>query len=552
MMENIDRMATAFNSMGLNKGDRIALMLPNCFAFVYSFYAAMKLGLVVAQLNPLLTARELSFIVRDSDAKGAHRRRCCFQTIEQAMLDQDIENLVVVPLTGQDISVDAMLFDDILQQHEPNPPKVRSIKKESGRPSVYRRHHRFSQGVMLTHFNLIANAEMTLEVMREWLKKFGGREIFCMGLLPFFHSYGMTCCLTTALTIPSGLILVPQFNADLIFYLIQQYQPAIFPGVPTAFMALMNHPEVENHNLGSIDICISGAAALPVEVLEQFEQKTGASILEGYGLSEASPITHCNPLLGVRKPGSIGMPYPDTDCKIVDPEKGDQELPAGEEGELIIKGPQVMSGYWNRPNDTAVALRDGWLYTGDIARMDEDGYFYIVDRKKDMIIYGGNNIYPREVEEILYEHPAGSLHRCPREIFGVVASQKTVEATPEEIIEFCRPRLIKYKVPEFRRLPKPWSASSYARIWPSMSSAGDASKCSKDSCPPPSPCPSPARGEGTKKTPGEEPLSLSLSRQGRGNEEDAGGRGNKEGAGGIAPDFPLSLEEDLSCSPPPP
>ena len=475
MMENIDRMATAFNSMGLNKGDRIALMLPNCFAFVYSFYAAMKLGLVVAQLNPLLTARELSFIVRDSDAKVLIAADAVFQTIEQAMLDQDIENLVVVPLTGQDIGVDAMLFDDILQQHEPNPPKVEIDPKKDLAVLQYTGGTTgFPKGVMLTHFNLIANAEMTLEVMREWLKKFGGREIFCMGLLPFFHSYGMTCCLTTALTIPSGLILVPQFNADLIFYLIQQYQPAIFPGVPTAFMALMNHPEVENHNLGSIDICISGAAALPVEVLEQFEQKTGASILEGYGLSEASPITHCNPLLGVRKPGSIGMPYPDTDCKIVDPEKGDQELPAGEEGELIIKGPQVMSGYWNRPNDTAVALRDGWLYTGDIARMDEDGYFYIVDRKKDMIIYGGNNVYPREVEEILYEHPKVAEAVCigvPEKYFGEVVKafivlKDGVEATPEEIINFAGPA-IKYKVPA-RSIPasclKPWSASSCAKI----------------------------------------------------------------------------------------
>lgn len=467
MMENIDRMAAAFSSMGLNKGDRVALMLPNCFAFVYSFYAAMKLGLVVAQLNPLLTARELSFIVRDSDARVLIVADAVFQTIEQAMLDQDIENLVVVPLTGEDIGVDAVLFDDILKQNEPNSLEVKIDPKKDLAVLQYTGGTTgFPKGVMLTHFNLIANAEMTLEVMREWLKKFGGEEIFCMGLLPFFHSYGMTCCLTTALTIPSGLILVPQFNADLIFYLIQQYKPAIFPGVPTAFMALMNHPDVEKHNLGSIDICISGAAALPVEVLEQFEQKTGASILEGYGLSEASPITHCNPLLGVRKPGSIGMPYPDTDCKIVDPEKSDQKLPAGEEGELIIKGPQVMSGYWNRPNDTATALRDGWLYTGDIARMDEDGYFYIVDRKKDMIIYGGNNIYPREVEEILYEHPKVAEAVCigiPEKYFGEVVKafivlKEGVEATPEEIIEFCRPRLIKYKVPrqvEFRSdLPK--------------------------------------------------------------------------------------------------
>ena len=205
---------------------------------------------------------------------------------------------------------------------------------------------------------------------------------------------------------------------------------------------------------------------MPVEAIEQFEQITGSSILEGYGLSETSPITHSNPFLGVRKPGSIGIPYPDTDCKIVDPDDGERELPIGEEGELIIKGPQIMKGYWNRPNDTASTLKNGWLYTGDIARMDEDGYFYIVDRKKDMIIYGGNKIYPREVEEVLYEHPKVAEAVCigiPEKFFGEVVKAFIVlkdgaEATPEEIIEFCRPRMIKYKVPrqvEFRsELPK--------------------------------------------------------------------------------------------------
>ena len=467
MMEHIDRAAAAFSAAGLNKGDRIALMLPNCFAFVYSFYAAMKLGLVVAQLNPLLTARELSFIVRDSDARMLIAVDVAYPTIKQTMLDQDIENLVIVPLTGQELDEGTTLFDDLLQQDAPVPSGA-EIDPENDLAALQYTGGTtgFPKGVMLSHFNLIANAEMTREVMQQWLKKFSGKEIFCMALLPFFHSYGMTCCLTTALTAPAGLILVPQFNADLIFFLIEQYQPAMFPGVPTAFIALMNHPEIQDHDIGSIDICISGAAALPVEVMEQFEQKTGASILEGYGLSEASPITHCNPLYGMRKPGSIGMPYPDTDCKIVDSEEGKRELPIGEEGELIIKGPQVMSGYWNRPNDTAVALRNGWLYTGDIARMDQDGYFYIVDRKKDVIIYGGYNIYPREVEEVLFEHPKVAEAVCigvPEKFFGEVVKAFIVpkegsEVTAEEIIEFCKARLIKYKVPrqvEFRtELPK--------------------------------------------------------------------------------------------------
>lgn len=467
MMENIDRMATAFTEMGLQKGDRIALMLPNCFAYVYSYYAAMRQGLVVVQLNPLLTARELSFIVRDSGAKVLIAVDAVFQTIEQAMLDEDIENLVIVPLTGQKINARARLFDDVLQCYEPSPPDVEIDPVEDLAVLQYTGGTTgFPKGAMLTHYNLIANAEMTREIMREWLEKFGGKEIYCMGLLPFFHSYGMTCCLNTGLSIPSGQILVPQFNADLILNLIQQYKPVMFPGVPTAFMALMNHPEVKNYALDSIDVCISGAAPMPVEAIEQFEQKTGSSILEGYGLSEASPITHSNPLLGVRKAGSIGVPFPDTDCKIVDPDTGERELPAGEEGELIIKGPQVMKGYWNRPNETASTLRDGWLYTGDIARMDEDGYFYIVDRKKDMIIYGGNKIFPREVEEVLYEHPVVAEAVCigiPEKFFGEVVKAFVVlkdgaSATPEEIIEFCRARLIKYKVPrqvEFRsELPK--------------------------------------------------------------------------------------------------
>lgn len=468
MMENINRMAAAFTAMGLSKGDRIALMLPNCFAYVYSYYAAMRQGLVVAQINPLLTARELSFIVRDSNARVLIVVDTMYQTVEQAMLDRDIENLIIVPLTGQKIeAAGARLFDDILQQHEPNPPDVEIDPEEDLAVLQYTGGTTgFPKGAMLTHYNLVANAEMTREMLREWKEKFGDKELLSMGLLPFFHSYGMTCCLNAGLTIPSGQIMVPQFNADLVLYLVQQYKPVLFPGVPTAFIALMNHPEVQNYGLDSIEVCISGAAPMPVEAIEQFEHKTGSSILEGYGLSEASPITHSNPFLGVRKPGSIGMPYPNTDCKIVDPDRGEQEMPVGEEGELIIKGPQVMKGYWNRPDETARTLRNGWLYTGDIAQMDEDGYFYIVDRKKDMIIYGGYKIFPREVEEVLYEHPKVAEAVCigiPEKFFGEVVKAFVIlkdgaAATPEEIIDFCRARLVKYKVPrqvEFRsELPK--------------------------------------------------------------------------------------------------
>ncbi|HOJ85270.1 MAG TPA: long-chain fatty acid--CoA ligase, partial [Bacillota bacterium] len=414
------------------------------------------------------TARELSFIVRDSKTSALIVVDAMFPVVEQAMLDQDIKNLIVVPLTGEKIAPGARLFDEILEQHEPNPPDVSINPEEDLAVLQYTGGTTgFPKGAMLTHYNLVANTEMTMEMLREWKKKFDeNEELLSMGLLPFFHSYGMTCCLNTGLNIPAGIILVPQFNADLILFLIKQYKPVLFPGVPSAFIALMNHPEMQNYGLDSIDVCISGAAPMPVEVIEQFEHKTGSSILEGYGLSEASPITHSNPFIGVRKPGSIGMPLPNTDCKIVDPDTGEREMPAGMEGELIIKGPQVMKGYWNRPDETARTLRKGWLYTGDIARMDEDGYFYIVDRKKDMIIYGGYKIYPREVEEVLYEHPKVAEAICigiPDKFFGEVVKAFVVlkegaEATPEEIIDFCRARLVKYKVPrqvEFRTdLPK--------------------------------------------------------------------------------------------------
>jgi len=262
-------------------------------------------------------------------------------------------------------------------------------------------------------------------------------------------------------------VLIPQFNADALLQAIVQYRPALFPAVPTIYIAVANHPQLADYQIhGIVEICNSGAAPMPVDVMARFERDTGSKMLEGYGLSEASPVTHCNPLFGVRKPGSVGLPYPDTDCKIVDLVDGVTEMPVGEEGELLIKGPQVMKGYWNRPEETAETLRDGWLYTGDIAKMDEEGYFYIVDRKKDLVITGGYNVYPREVDEVLFEHPKiaeAVTAGIPDDYYGEVLKAYVVlkegeEATAEEIIEFCSQKLARYKLPrqvEFRsELPK--------------------------------------------------------------------------------------------------
>jgi long-chain acyl-CoA synthetase len=287
-----------------------------------------------------------------------------------------------------------------------------------------------------------------------------------LAVLPFFHVYGMTVTMNEAIYLAATIILLPRFQVDDCLEAINRYQPTRFPGVPTMYIAIINHPKVKEYNISSIKVCSSGSAPMPVEALKKFEELTGGKISEGYGLTEASPVTHANPFSGKRKIGSIGLPRPDTDAKIVDLETGERDLPPGEEGELCIRGPQVMKGYWNRPEDTARSLRDGWLYTGDIARMDEEGYFYIVDRKKDMIICGGYNVYPREVEEALYLNPKileASVLGVPDPYRGETVKAFVVlkpgqKATAEEIIEFCRQNLARFKVPtlvEFRNeLPK--------------------------------------------------------------------------------------------------
>lgn len=473
MISNIDRLAAAYTAMGLKKGDRIALLTPNCPAYVYSYYGAMRQGLIVVQINPLLTARELNFIVRDTRARALIVVDAMFPLIEEAMLEQHIENLIIAPLTGEKIAADVHYFNEILQQTRPSPPDVPINPEEDLAVLQYTSGTTgFPKGAMLTHANLVANAEMTKEVLREWKEHFSDEETLCLALMPFFDTYGLTCCLNAGLTIPSGQILVPFMDIDLVLELIQQYKPAIFPGVPDLYLELINHPDMEKYGLNSVKVCISGDSPMPVEAIELFEEKTGSSILEGYGLAEASPITHCNPLIGMRKPGSIGVPYPATDCKIVDLDTGEREMPAGEEGELIIRGPQVMKGYWNLPNETVGTLRNGWLYTGDIAWMDEDGYFYIVDRKYNMINYAGYKIFPREVEKIILEYPKVAEAVCigiPQKYIGeavkaYVVLKEGAGATPEEIINFCRTRLVKYKTPRQVELRSELPKSVFGKI----------------------------------------------------------------------------------------
>ena len=278
--------------------------------------------------------------------------------------------------------------------------------------------------------------------------------------------FGMSSAINLFVYIAGDSIMLPRFEIEEVLETIKREQPTTFPGVPTMYVALTNHPKAEEYGMGSIQVCNSGSAPMPVELLREFERKSGAKILEGYGLTEASPTTHCNPAFAKRKPGSVGIGVPSTEYKVMDLGDGTKEVASGELGELVVKGPQVMKGYWNMPEETAVTLRDGWLYTGDIAKVDEDRYLYIVDRKKDLIIASGYNIYPRDVEEVLYRTsscPGSRCHRSSRclprgSVKAVLVLKNNKTANEREIIDYCRANLSAYKVPHFvefrEELPK--------------------------------------------------------------------------------------------------
>ncbi|HED23858.1 MAG TPA: long-chain fatty acid--CoA ligase, partial [Firmicutes bacterium] len=319
-----------------------------------------------------------------------------------------------------------------------------------------------SKGAVLLHRNLVAN----MFQVKSWCTDYTEGKETILGVLPFFHSYGLTTVLNLGLMNGAKLVLQPRFVLADVLKAIDKQKPTLFPGVPTMYVAINNAPDLQKYDVKSIRVCISGAAPLPVEVQKVFEQNTGGKLVEGYGLSETSPVTHANPVYGKRKPGSIGLPVPDTEYKIVDVETGEKDMPVGEIGELCIRGPQVMEGYLNMPDETAESLRDGWFYTGDIAKADEEGYTYIVDRKKDMVIAGGFNIYPRDVEEVLFAHPkimeaavAGITDPYRGETLKAYVVLNAGETmTEEEVIDYCKENLAKYKVPklvEFRKeLPK--------------------------------------------------------------------------------------------------
>ncbi|KJR99948.1 MAG: AMP-dependent synthetase [Peptococcaceae bacterium BRH_c4a] len=457
--------ATFLNDLGVKKGDRVALMTPNCPQYIVAFFAIQKIGAVVVQVNPMYVERELDHILNDSGAKVMIAYDQFYPRIKNVREVTPLEKVLLFSL-GPALDVageDVLKVESLLASTPAHPPTVSIdacndlavLQYTGGTTGV-------SKGAMLTHRNIVTNA---LQVT-EWFKgcQYGEEKVLCV--LPFFHAYGMTTCINFGIANAATLIVLPRFDLEGVMQAIDKYQPTLFPGVPTMYIGVVNYPDIDRINVKSIKYCISGSAPLPVEVAQRFEELTGGCLVEGFGLSETSPVSHCNPMIGVRKVGSIGLPVSDTLCKIVDLETGEKTLLPGEVGELCISGPQVMKGYWNMPEETGKTLKDGWIYTGDIARMDEDGYFFIVDRKKDMIIAGGFNVYPRDVEEVLFEHPkvleavvAGVPDAYRGEtVKAFVVLKEGEQATEEEIISYCKNKLAAYKVPravEFRKeLPK--------------------------------------------------------------------------------------------------
>lgn len=480
----VDSFAAALKNLGISKGDRVALMLPTCPQFIIGYFAILKLGALVVPTNPLYVERELEHQFKDSGAKAVVCLDLMFGRIKNIWNKTQLQYVIVTSIADEMPTIAKVVYKWRLRKQGvkaavENLPGVLRFKDLLRTPPSSAitdagNHHDVamlqytggttgvSKGVMLTHRNMVANVIQNI-VWRQPDIELGKNTVLCV--LPFFHVYGL-CSSLCYVYVGAAMVLLPRFDVKETLVALHKYRPELFAAVPTILVAINTHPQLSKYRLDSIKSVNCGAAPLPVEVMEQFEKKTGAVVLEGFGMSETSPGTHTNPYLGPHKHGSVGIPLPDTDSKIMDLETGERELPVGEAGEFVIRGPQVMKGYWNRPDETAMALRDGWLYTGDIARMDSDGYYYIVDRKKDMIIAGGFNIYPREIDEVLFEHPkvkeavaVGIPDKYRGETVKAYVVLKDGEtATEKEIIDYCRERLTRYKVPtlvEFRpELPK--------------------------------------------------------------------------------------------------
>ena len=492
-----NRFAASLQRLGIQKGDRVAIALPNIPQYPIAFYGALRAGAIVVPTNPLYTEREMQYQLAESGARVIVMLDMFYPVVRAVRAKTALEHVVITSpadylppllrtlyplsqrnakhpeprLTEKELREDATLhaMSSMLESHTKggielfNLPAhltgddLATLQYTGGTTGV-------SKGAMLTHRNLLANALQT----RAWNVQARDGEEITLCVAPFFHSYGLTAGMNLSILAAATMILLPQFKVKEVVKAIRRYHPTQLPGIPTMYISIMKEIGRHSEELRSIKYCISGASALPAKVREDWEALTHGKLVEGYGLSEAAPVTHCNPLNGDIREGSIGLPLPNIDAAILD-EKTGEPLPVGEAGEIVVKGPNIMQGYWNQPEETADIFTLGWMRTGDIGKMDAEGYFYVVDRAKDMIKASGFNVFPREVEEVLYHHPAvqeaavlGVPHAYRVETVAAVIVLKPgfepSEHTREDIIAYCKKELTPYKVPkivQFREsLPK--------------------------------------------------------------------------------------------------
>jgi long-chain acyl-CoA synthetase len=471
----IHRFAMSLQKIGVRQGDRVAIMLPNIPQAIIAYYGVLAAGATVVQTNPLYLEAELETQLRDSGAETiltldlfyprikhieprTPLRRIIVTSVKDYLpLGKRVLYLIKTKVSGRSASIPKR--PSLYDFREMLSPSL--AVSDYARPSLSPEDLALLQytggttgtpkGVMLSHQNILAN---TLQC-RAWVPDFQeGREVF-LGVIPFFHVYGLSTCQHLAMVTGSTLVLLPRFQVTEVLEAIQEHQVTIFSAIPMMFMKITEFPKIQRYNLRSLRVCLSGASPLHAEVQDRFERLTGVRISEGYGLTEAGPVTHCTPVYGHHPRGSIGVPFPDTEARIVDLETGEHVMPVGQIGELILRGPQIMQGYWNNERETRQVLRNGWLYSGDIARQDETGFFYLIDRKKDMIKTRGENVYPREVEEVLFRHSAVKDvvvagvpdHRLGEAVKAYVVLHHGQVISESELITHCRQCLAAFKVP---------------------------------------------------------------------------------------------------------
>ena len=466
-----ERLATALVNLGVKKGDVVAIMIPNFPQFLFSFYGILKAGATLTACSVLHTEHELAYQLNDSGAEIIIAHDAQLEKIRNIKDRTRLRHIIITnvmdytPMANKNPPkiAGAKQFLDLIKETKPNPPKFETNAKEDVAILQYTGGTTgLPKGAMLTHYNLVSNCI----AMNSWIGSVARRgKDTALTNLPLFHIYGMQICMNSYIYSGTTIALNPDpRDQKSLFEVIKETQPTFFPGVPTMYMRLLERDDLEDYAkyLKSIKVCNTGAAPMPPEVLKEFEERTGAVIIEGYGMTETSPATHTNPFSGNRKIGSVGLAIPNTEMKIVDVEDYNKIVPIGEEGEIMIKGPQVMKGYWNKPEETAKQLKGEWLLTGDIGKLDEDGYLYIVDRKKDMINVSGFKVYPRELEDVLFEHEAienAAVIGVPdpelkmsEKVKAYIVLKDGYQESDEmerEIKEFCRKTVAPYKVPKF-------------------------------------------------------------------------------------------------------